>query len=117
MSEAGWVRVASVDDVKPGKVIQVEVGEELIALANVDGGLLAVSDVCSHEYVLLHDGWVEDDHIECPQHGSMFSLRTGNVVNLPATQPIQTFRVRVDGDDVLIDPQPQPRTNTEGDTA
>lgn len=111
MSDPGWVRVASVSDVKPGQVIQVEVGEELVALANVDGDLLAVSDVCSHEYVLLHDGWVDGDQIECPQHGSMFNLRTGGVENLPATQPIPTFRVRVEGEDVFIDPQPYQTSN------
>ncbi len=113
MSDGPWVRVASVSDVKPGQVIQVEVGQELVALANVDGEMLAVSDVCSHEYVLLHDGWVEGEEIECPQHGSMFSLRTGAVKNLPATQPIPTFRVKVEGEDVFIHSEPQ-AANQEG---
>lgn len=100
-----WVRVASKNDLGPGSVIQVEVNDEPVALANVDGEYLAVSDICSHEYVLLHDGWVESDRIECPQHGSMFSLRTGEVLNLPATQPIPVYNVKIEGDDIYIDPQ------------
>lgn len=97
-----WVKVASAGDVKPGEVIRVEVEDEAVALARVDGELFAVSDVCSHEYVLLHDGWIEDYEIECPQHGSRFDLRTGAVRNLPATQPIPTYEVRVENDDVFL---------------
>lgn len=100
-----WTRVASVQDVKPGEVIQVTVGDELVVLGNVDGEFLAVSDVCSHEFVLLHDGWLEGDTIECPQHGSKFSMRTGEVRNLPATQPIPVYEVRVEGDDVFLRPK------------
>lgn len=104
-----WVRVASTDEVKPGHVIGVVVGKEEVALANVDGEFLAVSDVCSHEYVLLHDGWLEGDEIECPQHGSMFSLRTGEVRNLPATQPIPTFDLKVEGTEIYVNPTPRSR--------
>lgn len=100
-----WTRAASVQDVKPGEVIQVTVGDELVVLGNVDGEFLAVSDVCSHEFVLLHDGWLEGDTIECPQHGSKFSMRTGEVRNLPATQPIPVYEVRVEGDDVFLRPK------------
>lgn len=100
-----WTPVASVQDVKPGEVIQVTVGDELVVLGNVDGEFLAVSDVCSHEFVLLHDGWLEGDTIECPQHGSKFSMRTGEVRNLPATQPIPVYEVRVEGDDVFLRPK------------
>lgn len=110
---SGWVKVASTGDIKPGQVIAVEIDREEIALANVEGEFLAVSDVCSHEYVLLHDGFVEGDEIECPQHGSMFSLRTGEVRNLPATQPIPTYAVKVEGSEILIDPNPN-RAKTQG---
>lgn len=97
-----WKRVASVTDVKPGSVIQVKFGDELVALANVEGEFFAVSDVCSHEYVLLHDGYVDGDEIECPEHGSVFSLRTGEVHNLPATQPIPVFAVKVEDDEIFL---------------
>ncbi|HVE75183.1 MAG TPA: non-heme iron oxygenase ferredoxin subunit [Actinomycetota bacterium] len=97
-----WVRVAGVSDVKPGAVIQVQVDEEPVALANVDGELLAVGDICSHEYFLLSDGWVEEDQIECSKHGSLFSLRTGEAINLPAIHPVPVYEVKVEGDDVLL---------------
>lgn len=95
-----WVRVAAVDDLKVGSVIRVEVEGEPVALANTGQEFLAVSDVCSHEYVLLHEGWLEGEELECPQHGSKFNMRTGRVLGPPATQPIAPYQVKVDGQDV-----------------
>ena len=99
---SGWVRVAAVDDVKPGDVIEVEVDDEPVVLANTGSEFLAASDICSHEYVLLHDGWLEGETIECPQHGSKFNMRTGEVLNAPATQPIEVYEAKVDGQDVYV---------------
>lgn len=101
MSE--WTRAASLVDLKKGKVIAVEVGDEPVALALTENGeYLATSDICSHEYVLLHDGFLEGDEIECPEHGSMFSMRTGEVRNLPATQPISVYDTKVEGNDIYL---------------
>ena len=97
-----WVRVAAVDDIKPGDVIQVEVDDEPVVVANTGSEFLATTDICSHEYVLLHDGWLEGETIECPQHGSKFDMRTGEVLNPPATQPIPVYEVKVDGQDVYV---------------
>ena len=97
-----WVRVASVADVKPGQVTRVVVGKEPVCLGNVEGEFLAIDDICSHEYVELHEGWLEGDEVECPQHGSKFSMRTGAVRGLPATKPVPAYRVKVDGDDIYV---------------
>ncbi|MGH2811464.1 MAG: non-heme iron oxygenase ferredoxin subunit [Actinomycetota bacterium] len=98
-----WIKVATTDDLKPGRVIQVEIDDEPVALAQTEQGeYLATSDICSHEYVLLHDGWLEGEDIECPQHGSRFDMRTGDVRDLPATQPVPIFEVKVEGDEILL---------------
>jgi 3-phenylpropionate/trans-cinnamate dioxygenase ferredoxin subunit len=97
-----WTRVASVNEVKEGQVIQVKVDGEEVALAKVHDEFLATSDVCSHEYVLLSGGWMEDEEIECPEHGSRFNMRTGEVANLPATQPIPVYDVRVENEEVFV---------------
>ncbi len=46
--------------------------------------------------------WIYGCEIECPKHGSTFSLTTGEPQTLPATQPVPVYAVRVDGDDVLV---------------
>jgi 3-phenylpropionate/trans-cinnamate dioxygenase ferredoxin component len=103
--ETGWARVASADDVAPGELMRVKVGDEPVLLANVGGELLAASDICTHEYVLLHDGWLDEELIECPEHGSQFDLRTGKACGLPATKPLPLYEVRVEGDDVYLRPR------------
>lgn len=97
-----WVPVARVGDVKPGQVIQVEVDEEPVAVANVDGEIRAFSDVCTHEYVMLSEGWLEGDEIECPQHGSRFDTRTGEVSGPPATQPLPIYEVKLEDSQIYV---------------
>jgi nitrite reductase/ring-hydroxylating ferredoxin subunit len=97
-----WVRVITVDAVKAGTVVQVEVDGEPVCLANTGEEFLATSDICSHDYVELHDGWLEEDEIECPQHGSRFNMRTGKVLNPPATQSIAPYETKVEGQHVYV---------------
>ena len=55
----------------------------------------AFSDIRTHRHCNLAMGGELDDHtIECECHGSMFDIRTGEVVNLPATDPIETYQAR-----------------------
>ena len=56
----------------------------------------AIGDVCSHANVSLSEGevWCDEREIECPKHGSTFSLETGEPVTLPATQPVPVFTHR-----------------------
>ena len=56
-----------------------------------------------HQEASLSEGEVWDGEIECLLHGSMFSLDTGAPSCLPATKPVPTYDVTVDGDDVLVD--------------
>jgi 3-phenylpropionate/trans-cinnamate dioxygenase ferredoxin subunit len=46
--------------------------------------------------------WPDECEIECPKHGSTFSLQTGEARSLPATKPVPVYAVRVDGDDVVV---------------
>jgi 3-phenylpropionate/trans-cinnamate dioxygenase ferredoxin subunit len=46
--------------------------------------------------------WEEEREIECPKHGSTFSLIDGEPQTLPATKPVPVYVVRVDGNDVMV---------------
>jgi 3-phenylpropionate/trans-cinnamate dioxygenase ferredoxin subunit len=65
----------------------------------------AIDDTCSHADYSLSEGdvWEEEREIECPKHGSTFSLLTGEPQTLPATKPVPVYGVRVDGDDVYLE--------------
>lgn len=99
---AEFRRVARVDEIAPGEARAFEVDGEPIAIYNVDGQFFATCDTCSHEEASLAEGWLDDDVVTCPVHGAEFSVRTGEVLSLPATEPIATYPVRVEGDDILI---------------
>ena len=71
MPDAGWVRVAGVAEVGEGQVHAVRVDDREIALYHLPGGEFRATDnVCTHEYALLSDGWLEDGCIECPLHAA-----------------------------------------------
>lgn len=101
-NETRFVTVARVEQVRPGKPVQVFVGEEPIALCNVDGELYAISDICTHEAYYLSGGILEGDEIECPMHAAVFNVRTGEVEIPPAEKPVRTYPCRVVDGEVQV---------------
>lgn len=99
-----YVRACALSEVPDGGALAVLLGSREVAVVNTAEGVFAISDVCSHAEVPLSEGDVEGATIECYMHGSRFDLRTGFPLELPATQPVPVYPVRVDGADVLIDP-------------
>jgi len=100
------IEVAKVDDIPEGEARRFVVERIEIAIANLgDGTFYAVDDICSHAESHLSEGEVdvEDETIECARHGSTFDLRTGKPRTLPATVPVVTFPVKVEGDTILIE--------------
>jgi 3-phenylpropionate/trans-cinnamate dioxygenase ferredoxin component len=96
-------RVASLSDLADESAVRVKVGSTPVCLARTQGEVLAVNDICSHADVSLSEGDVEDGTVECWLHGSRFDLRTGAPTGLPATKPVATYPVTIEGDDVLVD--------------
>jgi 3-phenylpropionate/trans-cinnamate dioxygenase ferredoxin subunit len=98
-----FVRACSATDVEPGTALAVTVDDVAVAVVRDGDDWYAVYDECSHAAIPLSEGEVEGNQIECWLHGSMFDLRTGKPTNLPATEPVAIYPVRVEGDDVLVD--------------
>lgn len=99
-----FLKVAKTADLDEGEMMMVEVSGEQVLLCKVDGKFHAISDVCTHAEGSLSDGYLEGVEVECPLHGSRFDVRTGEAVGLPATDPVQRFAVRVEGNDILVGP-------------
>ena len=96
------VRACSLAELPDEGAIRVELGGQPVCVARSGGEVYALRDVCSHAEVPLSEGDVEDGAIECWLHGSLFDLRTGQPSGLPATKPVPTYAVTVEGDDVLV---------------
>ena len=95
-------KVARVGDVPKGEMLGVEVNGAMVAIANVDGEFYAFASECTHSAGWLHDGFLEGCIVECPIHFAAYDVRTGEVTAPPATQGLQTFPVRVRGEDLEI---------------
>jgi 3-phenylpropionate/trans-cinnamate dioxygenase ferredoxin component len=98
------VRVAAVDEIASGSARRVDVDGHRVAIVRIGDDFYAIGDECSHEDYSLSEGdvWEDECEIECPKHGSTFSLMTGEPQTLPATQRVPTYAVVVDGDDVMV---------------
>ena len=104
MADAGFVKVAQIDDLSPGEMMMVEVGDGRILLANVEGNVHAIDDICSHAYASLSEGDLNGQEVECPLHGSAFDLVSGEAMTPPAEEKVKVYEVRIDGQDILVGP-------------
>jgi 3-phenylpropionate/trans-cinnamate dioxygenase ferredoxin subunit len=97
--------VGRIEEFPEGEARRVMVDGEEVAVVNAGDHLYAVGDICSHEHFHLSDGEVdlEELTIECPKHGSQFSLQDGRPRSLPAVLPVPTYGVRVVDGEVLVD--------------
>ena len=98
----GFVRACALDDVPQDGVRAVEIGGQPVAVVRTGGEVFALADMCSHAEVPLSDGEVYDHTLECWLHGSCFDVRTGEPTGPPATEPVATYPVKIDGSDVYV---------------
>jgi 3-phenylpropionate/trans-cinnamate dioxygenase ferredoxin subunit len=98
------VRVCSVKDVEAGSAKRFDVDGRRLCVVRVGDDFYVIADTCSHADYSLSEGdvWEDEREIECPKHGSTFSLETGEPATLPATQSVRVYDVKLDGDDVVV---------------
>ena len=81
------------------------------ALFHIGEQFYAIDDTCTHEEASLSDGTLyldeEEPQVECPKHGAMFEISTGQVLTLPAVKSVHSYETRLDGDTVLVSTEPR----------
>ena len=99
------IDVCPIDDLPPGATRNVEYEDVEIGVFNCGGELLAIEDRCSHDDGPLAEGEVNqaDCTVECPRHGSLFDLRSGKPITLPAYVPVETFPVLVEDGHIKLE--------------
>ncbi len=97
-------RLCSKDEMESGTARRFDVNDHRICLVRIGDDFYAIGDRCSHADFSLAEGEVypEEREIECWKHGSTFSLVDGKPQSLPATRPVPTYDVRIEGDDVMV---------------
>ena len=90
------------DSLVSGKPVAIEVDGVAVCLTRVGNEVFAVEDTCTHSEASLSEGEVSGTKIECWLHGAEFDLRTGEALTPPATSPLKTFNVEVNGNQVVV---------------
>lgn len=93
-------RVCGKSELPPGGVKRIE--DPAIAVFNVEGTLYAISDICTHAEASLSEGGVDGETVQCPLHGACFDLRTGEALTPPAVEPVQTYPVVLQENDIYV---------------
>lgn len=97
-----FVRVASVDDIPVGKLKAFEINFIRFVVAHTTEGFYAVADECTHDGEPIHTGRIRGEEIMCTRHGARFDLHSGAVTHPPAIVPLDTYQVKVEGNDILV---------------
>jgi 3-phenylpropionate/trans-cinnamate dioxygenase ferredoxin subunit len=98
------IKACRTNQLKPGEALRLNLTPP-IALYRLNDGYYATEDTCSHAQASLAAGDIdlEECTVECPYHASLFDIRTGQVLALPASKPIKTYPVKVVDDEVIVD--------------
>ncbi len=98
-------RLCALDDLGDGEAKRFEVDGRVLAVVRIGDDVYVIGDRCSHGDYSLSEGDVESDDctIECPKHGSLFDLRTGDALTLPAVKPVPKYEASVVDGDVVVE--------------
>jgi len=97
-----WKKVCTKDQIPDQSALKIK-GQNPIAVFRVGDEFFATDDTCTHAKFSLSEGYVEGDEVVCALHEARFCLRTGRVLSPPATVPLRTYPVKIEGDDVMVE--------------
>ena len=106
------VEVGLLAELPEAKGVKVEALGHRVAVFRLGDMVYAIGDRCSHAEASLSEGEVFGLEVECPRHGSVFDLTTGEPDSLPATRPVGTYPVVIESGMVYLALEPQPDSET-----
>jgi 3-phenylpropionate/trans-cinnamate dioxygenase ferredoxin subunit len=105
-ADEGWVRVGTIAEVPEGEIRVFDIPGSRVAVANFENQPFAVANECTHAGCSLGEGSLSEEEaaVECPCHGSVFDLETGEPIEGPAEDPVAVWRARVVEDWIEVAP-------------
>ena len=99
------IPVCSLEEISAGKTQVIDVEGKSVLVIQLGEEYFAVESICSHADVSLEGGDIDESDytIECPKHGSLFSIKNGEALTLPATKSLKTWTASTDGENVVIE--------------
>lgn len=104
MTQKGFEVVAKVADIQERVPLGITLSNgERVCLIRQGTRITAVQDICTHQEFAMSAGDVlADGTIQCAWHGARFDCLTGEVKQVPATEPLPVYEVRIEGDSILV---------------
>lgn len=96
------IALGAISDLPEGAGTRIDHGEHRVAVFRVGDAIYAIGDRCSHAEASLAEGELFGLEVECPRHGSEFSLATGEPASFPATKPVPVYEVIIEGDQAIL---------------
>ncbi|NJM08000.1 non-heme iron oxygenase ferredoxin subunit [Candidatus Gracilibacteria bacterium] len=99
------IQIGHARDVADNSARRFLIGTHPIAVFRVGDELYAIDDTCSHAEASLSAGEFDADElcVECPLHGSLFDVRSGVPRTLPAFEPVRSYRIWVEDEQLFVD--------------
>lgn len=85
-----------------GEAKEFEIDGKAICVANVNGTITAMDNVCLHMGGPLGQGYIEGDKIICPWHGWTYDARTGTLEDDPRSK-LAVYPIKIENGDVMIE--------------
>ncbi len=106
--QAAWEKVCDVADMREGfaRIIRLTTGDRVAVFRN-EGTLSAISNHCAHQNGPLGEGRIVDGCVTCPWHGFQYRVTDGQSP-APFTEKVPTYRVKLEGGAVYVDPAANP---------
>jgi nitrite reductase (NADH) small subunit len=77
-------------------------GDKVICVANVDGDLSAMDNLCLHRGGPLGQGLVDGGKVVCPWHGWQWDPKTGQAGHNPNAK-VTTYTLKIENGDLLVE--------------
>ncbi len=97
-----FLKIMSTSELPPeGEAREVVCGNRQLCIANLQGEISAMDNVCPHRGGPLGQGIIENGKIICPWHAWAFDVRTG-IAEHSAGDKVEVYEVKIEGDEVLV---------------
>ena len=98
-----WIKACEKNQVASGELFRFIHKGKGILLSNLNGKIFATDLVCTHEEADLSTGFLTEEGVRCPLHLSVFNLETGEPKNPPAENPLKTYNVKIQENEIYVE--------------
>jgi nitrite reductase (NADH) small subunit len=98
-----FVKIASASELPPNnEAKEFPCGDKTICVANVNGVISAMANVCLHRGGPIGQGVVEKGKVVCPWHGWAWDPKTGEAAHHPSVR-VAVYPLKIENGEVLIE--------------